>query len=160
MAGNDGSNCIIANLKSQIGQLERALQEAVESRLGTKLAKEEIQEWLSKCSQKARLYEENLYRSSHSAGAKENGGEGENSHQGEDQEIMENLDTSHQGPPCAEEESTEVDDAVEGELLEGQAKSVYQTQAARANYLCLDRPDIGFATKRGHEKTLLPNHRG
>ena len=35
----------------------------------------------------------------------------------------------------------------EEEELQGVAKRNYQTQAARANYLCLDRPDIGFATK-------------
>ena len=77
-------------------------------------------------------------------------------HQGKDQELIENLDTRHQGPPCAEEESKEQDDAVEGELLEGQAKSVYQTQAARANYLCLDRPDIGFATKEAMRRLSCP----
>ena len=31
--------------------------------------------------------------------------------------------------------------------LQGEELRNYQTQAARANYLCLDRPDIGFATK-------------
>ena len=32
----------------------------------------------------------------------------------------------------------------------------YQTQAARANYLCLDRPDIGFATKEAMRRLSAP----
>ena len=35
-------------------------------------------------------------------------------------------------------------------------KKNYQKQAARANYLCLDRPDIGFATKETMRKLSAP----
>ena len=41
-------------------------------------------------------------------------------------------------------------------MLQGRAKSNYQTQAARANYLCLDRPDISFATKELMRKLSNP----
>ena len=32
----------------------------------------------------------------------------------------------------------------------------YQTQAARANYLCLDRPDIGFAVREAMRRLAAP----
>ena len=40
---------------------------------------------------------------------------------------------------------------------EGEAKANFQTQAARANYLCLDRPDLGFAVKESMRKLSTPN---
>ena len=40
--------------------------------------------------------------------------------------------------------------------MQGEAKKNYQTQAARANYLCLDRPDIGFATKEAMRRLASP----
>ena len=46
--------------------------------------------------------------------------------------------------------------AEEDEELQGEAKRNYQTQAARANYLCLDRPDIGFATKEAMRRLSAP----
>ena len=49
-----------------------------------------------------------------------------------------NLGTSHSGQEGAQ---------VEEEALVGRELKNFQRQAARANYLCLDRPDIGFATK-------------
>ena len=41
-------------------------------------------------------------------------------------------------------------------MLEGAELRNYQKQAARANYLCLDRPDIGFATKECMRKLATP----
>ena len=43
--------------------------------------------------------------------------------------------------------------------MAGEAKSNYQTQAARANYLCLDRADIGFAVKEAMRKLSAPTQR-
>ena len=47
----------------------------------------------------------------------------------------------------------------EGEdtLLEGAEFKNYQQQSARANYLCLDRPDIGFATKELMRRMAAPS---
>ena len=49
----------------------------------------------------------------------------------------------------AEIEEDEDDENIQEEsaALEGESKANFQTQAARANYLCLDRPDIAFATE-------------
>merc|ERR1712024_57302 len=69
---------------------------------------------------------------------------------------MDDLGTSHMGQEGAEEGEQCPDGEIEGELLEDQAKGIYQTQAARANYLCLDRPDIGFATKETMRKLSNP----
>ena len=33
---------------------------------------------------------------------------------------------------------------------------MYQRNAARANYICLDRPDIGFATKEAMRRLSAP----
>ena len=41
--------------------------------------------------------------------------------------------------------------------LQGEDKKVYQSNAARANYLCLDRPDIGFATKEAMRRLSAPD---
>ena len=45
----------------------------------------------------------------------------------------------------------------EEELLQGSERNNYQRQAARANYLCQDRPDIGFATKELMRRLSAPN---
>ena len=52
----------------------------------------------------------------------------------------------------------DIEGAIEGEdeQLQGEALKNYQTQAARANYLCLDRPDIGFATKEAMRRLAAP----
>merc|ERR1711994_734364 len=47
----------------------------------------------------------------------------------------------------------------EGEILEGARLKNYQKQAARANYLCLDRPDIGFATKESMRRLSAPTEK-
>ena len=39
LGGEDGRNCVIANLKAQVGQLEKALKEALELRADAKVAK-------------------------------------------------------------------------------------------------------------------------
>ena len=54
--------------------------------------------------------------------------------------------------PVVEDVAVEVEEVP----LEGQAKANYQTQAARANYLCLDRPDISFATKETMRRLSNP----
>ena len=59
------------------------------------------------------------------------------------------LEGAEEGEQCPELET-------EGEPLDDRAKGIYQTQAARANYLCLDRPDIGFATKETMRKLSNP----
>ena len=153
MSGEEGSNCIIANLRSQLGQLELALKEAIEARVGTKVGKEEIKEWL-----------QNLPSPNHKEGA--NYQESANfpiknedfcntAHDSETQGNCDDLGTSHLGSPGAEEESIEGEMA-EGEPLESQARSVYQTQAARANYLCMDRPENGFAVEEAMRKLSNP----
>ena len=40
--------------------------------------------------------------------------------------------------------------------MTGEEKAKYQTQAARANYLCLDRPDISYATKECMRRMAEP----
>ena len=42
------------------------------------------------------------------------------------------------------------------EEFQGERKHNFQRQAARANYLCLDRPDIGFATKELMRRLSAP----
>ena len=41
--------------------------------------------------------------------------------------------------------------------LEGESKQNYMTQAARGNYLCLDRPDLGFAVKETMRRLSTPS---
>merc|ERR1711978_702896 len=48
------------------------------------------------------------------------------------------------------------DDPEGSEMLTGTAMKTFQTQAARANYLCLGRPDIGFATKECMRRLSAP----
>ena len=45
----------------------------------------------------------------------------------------------------------------QSEELQGKEKKMYQKQAARANYLCLDRPDIGFAIKETMRRLSAPD---
>ena len=47
----------------------------------------------------------------------------------------------------------------EDKELIGEEKATYQTQAARANYLCMDRPDIGFAVKECMRKLSAPTEK-
>ena len=56
----------------------------------------------------------------------------------------------------AEEPGICEDDPEGSEMLTGTAMKTFQTQAARANYLCLDRPDIGFATKECMRRLSAP----
>ena len=80
LSAEDGQNCVIANLKSQIGQLDKVLQEAIEARTGTKVERKDIQEWL-----------ESLPNPNHNDGAKF-----QKSAVGS-RDLDENLDTNHQG---------------------------------------------------------------
>ena len=59
--------------------------------------------------------------------------------------------TEAEGPGICSEENEEG-----SEMLTGAAMKTFQTQAARANYLCLDRPDIGFATKECMRRLSAP----
>ena len=54
------------------------------------------------------------------------------------------------------EEGEKEAEAEEDIPLQGEELRNYQTQAARANYLCLDRPDIGFATKELMRRMSAP----
>ena len=72
-----------------------------------------------------------------------------------------NLGSSHPGGDGANGAEEEIVQDQEGEdpeeeELQGDAKRNYQRQAARANYLCLDRPDIGFATKETMRRLSAP----
>ena len=69
------------------------------------------------------------------------------------------LGTTHEGEDCAkvDVEETQVEhEEGAGVPLEGTEFKCYQQQAARANYLCLDRPDIGFATKELMRRMSAP----
>ena len=69
------------------------------------------------------------------------------------------LDTSHHTCEGASKMGEEPQDELEGGaeiLLEGAEFKNYQQQSARANYLCLDRPDIGYATKELMRRMSAP----
>ena len=100
LEGEGGSNCVIANLKAQVGQLEKALKEALEERAGAKVAKEEVKEWLSEIMSRDR----------------------DLSHNGAD------LDSSHQ--PLDSTTEVSIDPEAEGERLGEKEQGRYQTQAA------------------------------
>merc|ERR1711994_850213 len=91
VGADGGAECIISNLKAELGQLKSELK-----RMQMKLGKNGAEE-----------VDEALYQ--------------------------------------AEEEKEELEP--DAELLGEEDKKIYQRNAARANYICLDRPDIGFATK-------------
>ena len=55
LGGEGGSNCVIANLKAQVGQLEKALKEALETRAGAKVGREEVRAWLNEVSKNREL---------------------------------------------------------------------------------------------------------
>ena len=113
----EGGNCIIANLKSQLGRAKKELEEMTKRFRALKGSGEE-----AKADRKVK------------------------DHQGQGS-IDDTLEADE------EEEETAPN---EGEMLEGERKANYQTQAARANYLCLDRCDIGFATKECMRRLSSP----
>ena len=106
----EGGNCTIANLKAQLGQMRKELEES-----------------------RRRL-------------AVLQGDKGET-----DEDKVEEVQTEKPGI-CR----SSCDDPEGSEALEGAAKKTFMTQAARANYLCLDRPDIGYATKEAMRKLSTP----
>ena len=81
------------------------------------------------------------------------------SHQSLNGSAGADLDPSHPEDKGASKVGEETQIEVEGGadvLLEGADFKNYQQQAARANYLCLDRPDIGFATKELMRRMAAP----
>ena len=79
----EGSNCVIANLKAQIGQMRKALREALEQRSGAPVSYTEVDSWLNGKLPGCR----NLNR---------NGADFHKSADGP-RDIDANLETTHQG---------------------------------------------------------------
>ena len=131
----DCGNCNIVNLKARIGQLNKALEEALKAQestiKGVSGSKPKLKpQGPPYCESKSEAGDANL-GTNHQEGARKEEVEG-----------------------AQEKEDFAVE--AEGEPLQGQAKSNYPTQAARANYLCLDRPDIGFAVKEAMRRLSCP----
>ena len=134
LSGEHGGECIIANLRAEIGQLKQELaQLRGESSPMAPSSPEEVNKGAPTAP--GNLNEDCTNIRTHK-------GAGELYHT----DVEEDGADEEEGA-CAEEE---------GERLEGERLKNYQKQAARANYLCLDRPDIGYATKESMRRLSAP----
>ena len=136
----EGSDCVIANLKAELGKLRKEYKDLLQKAQGEELHQVE--------------------RKSQGDGAINDQDDLETTHH-DPTENHDDLGTSHSGGDGANGAQDEgVQDQggedPEEEELQGDEKRNYQRQAARANYLCLDRPDIGFATKETMRRLSAP----
>ena len=141
----DGGNCTISNLKAKIGQLEKALKEAV-ARLPKSISDHG---WVHPSgganeTVTSRWWGDPVDHGKEVAGGA-SGQEG-SAEQGQHDDGQVSGVISPEGEATSAQGAQEAADGEEVPL-QGEELRCFQTQAARANYLCLDRPDIGFATK-------------
>ena len=107
MAPEEGGNCVIGNLKSQLGQVYKALQEAIEARTGTKVGREEIKDWLGNLPGPNR--QEGANRQESADLPIKNDDFRNTVPTSETQGICDDLGSSHLGSPGAKEENIEAE---------------------------------------------------
>ena len=130
LKSTEGGNCIIANLKAQLGRAKKELEEMAERFKSLKRS-------------------ESSGASSAPFANKAVKAKGEDHRHQVQETLAETTEVED------EEETEDIQDG--SEALEGERKANYQTQSARANYLCLDRPDIPFATKECMRRLSSPS---
>merc|ERR1711997_418947 len=94
LGSEDDSNCVIANLKAQVGQLEKALKDALEMRAGAKVGQEEVKEWL------------------HEVVNRKRGADLDSSHQLSEDAPGADLDTSHESSKSSRDGEENIDPEV------------------------------------------------
>ena len=140
----DGGCCTISNLKAKVCQLEKALKEAV-ARLPKSISDHG---WVHPSGGANETVTSRWWGDPVDHGKEAAGGTVGQEGSAEQGQHDDGKVSDAQG---AQEAADEEEVPLQGEELR-----CFQTQAARANYLCLDRPDIGFATKECMRRMSSP----